>query len=142
MKGKYQKAVGFTLIELMVTVAIVGILAAVAYPSYQNYVLKSNRAAATGCLMEYAQFMERTFTQNMTYKPTNFSLPQLQCNRDLTARYAFALVASAHDTRTYTLSATPTTVQSKDGCGVLTYSHTGQKGAKGGVDAAAVRECW
>jgi len=132
---------GFTLIELMVTVAIVGILAAIAYPSYLNYVLKSNRAAATGCLLEYAQFMERTFTQNMTYNPSGFSLPVLQCNRDLSKRYGFTVIANSLGTRTYTLAATPTSTQN-DGCGVLTYSHTGQKGAKGGTDSAAVRQCW
>lgn len=132
---------GFTLIELMVTVAIVGILAAIAYPSYQNYILKSNRAAATGCLLEYAQFMERTFTQNMAYNPSGFSLPALQCSQDLSSRYAFSMAANSLSNRTYTLVAVPTARQS-DGCGSLTYNHAGQKGAKGVTTAAAVQECW
>ncbi|MFI3186333.1 MAG: prepilin-type N-terminal cleavage/methylation domain-containing protein, partial [Methylococcaceae bacterium] len=57
-----QSQAGFTLIELMVTVAIVGILAAIAYPSYQDSVRKSRRADASGALLGLANAMERHFT--------------------------------------------------------------------------------
>ena len=62
-----QKQQGFTLIELMVTVAIVGILAAIAYPSYQSSVIKSRRADAEGVLLGLANAMERHFTESNTY---------------------------------------------------------------------------
>jgi prepilin-type N-terminal cleavage/methylation domain-containing protein len=64
------KSAGFTLIELMITVALVGILAAIAVPSYQNYVRQSNRAVAKSLLYENAQFMERFYSQNNQYDAT------------------------------------------------------------------------
>ncbi|CAM5214888.1 type IV pilin protein [Alishewanella longhuensis] len=134
-----RKHSGITLIELMVAVAIIGILVAIAYPSYQDYVLRANRTAATACLMEQAQFMERTYTQNLRYNPDGFALPAIQCEQELAARYNFALAAVA--ARTFLLTATPTGIQN-DGCGTLTLNQAGQKGAKGGTAAAAVQECW
>ena len=58
---------GFTLIELMIAVAIVGILAGIAYPSYQDSVRKSRRADAKGALLGFANAMERYFTENNSY---------------------------------------------------------------------------
>jgi type IV pilus assembly protein PilE len=134
------KVQGFTLVELMVVVAVVAILAAIALPSYQNHVVKTNRTAAGACLSELAQFMERTYTENMTYNPNNFQLPALQCRNDLLARYTFSISGLA--ARTYTLTATPTTLQKDTDCGSLTINHTGLRGAKGGTDPAVVRTCW
>jgi type IV pilus assembly protein PilE len=70
---KYIRKKGFTLIELMVAVAIVGILAAIAIPSYQESMRKSRRADAQSALLNIANAMERYFTQNNTYCDTGTS---------------------------------------------------------------------
>jgi type IV pilus assembly protein PilE len=115
---KTQKA--FTLIELMVTVAIVGILAAIAYPSYQNSVIKSRRADAEGILLGLANALERKFTESNSY--AGYTLPA-----SATGYYTISL--SQQTTSAYTLSATPKASQTSDSCGTLTLTHTGIKGA-------------
>ncbi|KXS54006.1 MAG: type IV pilus assembly protein PilE [Marinobacter sp. T13-3] len=64
---KTRANAGFTLIELMIVVAIIGIIAAIAYPSYQGYVESTRRGDAKGALMQFASAMERYYTQNNTY---------------------------------------------------------------------------
>lgn len=137
---------GFTLIELMITVAIVGILAAVAYPSYQQHVLKSWRGKAKSCLLENAQWLERSYTTNGRYDQAAgvaTALPALPCTVDLapaagTQRYAIALAAVAQ--QTYTLSATPLGPQVNDSrCNVLALDQTGLKTFTG---TGTVAECW
>lgn len=132
MSEKYK---GFTLIELMITVAIVAILAAVAYPAYTEQVRSSKRADAMGGLMELAQFMERTFTENGTYKPGG-SDPTLPASISGHANYAFTISAST--ATTYTVQAAPSGAQSGDRCGNLTLTSTGVKG----VGSSTVASCW
>ena len=106
---------GFTLIELMVVVAVVAILASIALPSYQEQMRKSRRAQAKADLVEYAQMAERHFTVNNTY--VGFTLPSTQSPREsgATARYtlnantsatAFTLTATAQARRPRTAAAT------------------------------------
>lgn len=129
-----NKSKGFTLIELMIVVAVVGILAAVAFPSYQNYVQQTRRADAQAALMELAHHMERHYTANGSY--TAATLPFSQSPRDGgTAMYSLSLTAQTASA--YTLSAEPTNGMSGDSCGTLTLDNLGRKGSGG-----AVATCW
>lgn len=134
---------GFTLIELMIVVAVIAILAAIAYPSYQNHMVNTRRAAAAGCMMEAAQFMERFYTTNLRYDQTRtgaaVALPTTQCRTDLQAFYTFQVAAAAN---TYTMQAVPQGQQATRDtkCGTLSVNQAGVKAETG--SAASASECW
>ncbi len=134
---------GFSLMEVMVVVAIVGIIAAVAMPAYAKYVLETRRAAATSCMNELAQFMERVYTGSMNYGQSNgvtTVLPQTSCRIDLDNFYAFSLNAAA---QTFVLTAAPKGPQLKDiSCATLTLNQAGLRTAAGSNTATIVRKCW
>lgn len=128
---------GFTLIELMVVVAIIGILSAVAYPSYLEYVKRGDRSAAQAVLLEAQQFMERYYSAQSTY-PTVLSpnpLPaRLQAAPADSPKYD--VTVSAATANSYTLTATPRTT---DKCADLTLTNTGVRGTSSALSAA---DCW
>jgi len=137
---------GFTLIELMIVVAIIGILSAIVYPNYTQYVIDSRRATAAACLTEQSQLLERYYTTNLTYVGATLPANQ-QCRTDLTGFYQFGIVLSATTPRQYDISAAPLEGQlnndSKCGC-ALTLDETGAKGTSGSNSACATRvaACW
>ncbi len=134
---KKQRA--FTLIELMVTVAIIGILAGIAYPSYRDSVMKSRRADAQGALLAYANSMEQYFTVYSTYLavPTIVAPP----TNAGTTYYTIAISTSpAATASTYTINATPIDAQATDICGTLTLTSTGAKGYTGTSGSKTL--CW
>lgn len=146
---------GFTLIELMIVIMIVGILAAIAYPSYQNYVLKTRRTDAAGNLLELGQYLERYFTENGKYNEdragNDVVLPFDKSPKEGTATfYDLDFTAGEPTATTYELSAAPVGSQAEDTtCGTLTLDHTGVKCILNGskcsnvpADAEAVDECW
>ena len=132
---------GFTLIELMITVAIVGILGAIAYPSYTEYVRRGHRADARMGLLQAQQWLERAATATGTYPTT---LPDsLTWASDATKRYTIGF-KSGNTASTYTLIATrkPSGAQKDDRCGNFTLSNTGVRSAEGYASSTSAAECW
>lgn len=132
---------GFTLIEVMIAVVIVGILASIAYPSYIGSITKSKRRAAAACLSSYATHMERFYTSNLRYDKdiagADVTLPALECATN--SEYTFSITAVTRTT--YSLSATPKSgsaqAQRDTKCGSLSVNQAGTRTASGsGAD------CW
>lgn len=124
---------GFTLIELMVVVAIIGILASLAYPSYMDSVRKSNRADAKSTMLQVASQEERYYTENNVYGSMTAIGYVASSIPSQSGRHNITLVTANADS-TYTISATPVATDAT--CGVLTLTNTGVTGS------AIAGGCW
>lgn len=157
-----RKSAGFTLIELMITVAIVAVLAAIAYPSYQESVAKGRRAQAKTMLAQAQQWLERHYSENYRYDQTaagvainndaggvfNSQFGVAPVSSEGAAVYTITL-ATQNSGRTYTLTATRYGSMGSDRCGDLSVTNTGRKSVanhsfgSGAVnDLAALQKCW
>lgn len=147
---------GFTLIELMITVAIVGILSAIAVPSYNKYVLRANRANAKTALLSIAQRLEQNYTLTGRYDQnqagvainnamiTTWGMDQVPLGG--VARYTLTFAAgqpALGPPPTFVLIATPVNAQATDTCGNLQIDNRNLKGANGQGNRNQITiDCW
>lgn len=130
---------GFTLIEVMIVVAIIAILAAIALPAYQNHIRRSDRATAQAKMLEIAGLLENNYLQRGQYVGTFIQAVNADntLNRSLSSgdtRYNLAITPTTNS-QVYTITATPRGAQASDRCGALTLNSANQK-------TAAASDCW
>lgn len=148
-----RQQAGFTLIEVMITVVIVGILASIAYPSYTQYVTRTYRDSAKACLLEHAQYMERRYSAHFSYEPKKD--PQTDIKPDITDvkldcatasnmsdRYDIKVPKETIEQSKFTAEAKPLGAQADNEkqCGTMTINQKGQRTAM--VGETKSDQCW
>jgi type IV pilus assembly protein PilE len=135
---------GFSLIELMIVVVIIGVLTLVAFPSYQEHVKKGKRAEGQAAVLQAAQALERFMTTNNTYTTDLAAAGYKAYSGAQEASSAYALTVAAapggNIASSFFVTATPAATWSDPECNQFTIDHTGAKGVQGGTWNAS--QCW
>ncbi len=129
---------GWTLLELMIVLLVVAVLTAIAYPSYNDYLVKSRRGDGKALLYQAAQRQQQFYTVNNAYTDSVGTGGLDISGTSNEGYYTLSISATA---TTYTLTAEPVAPQTADAyCGQLTLSHIGVKGISG--TASSADDCW
>ena len=154
MKGQVIKALacpssgrsspaGFTLIELLMVLLIMGVLTALALPSYTRHIQRGNRAEVMAALLEAQHFMERYYSANGRYISSAGNLPVLPARlQDVPTAAAahYRLSVGSATVNSYVLKAEPVGTMAGDICGTFTLDQTGRRGLLASTSSTA--ECW
>jgi type IV pilus assembly protein PilE len=145
---------GFTLMDLLMTVALVGILTSIAYPSYQEQLRKTRRADAQGALMGLSGYMERHFTATNSYlgaagtknAPADTGTPDRYSANGAVplsgASPTYRLEITDATASTYVIHAIPVNVQEHDNCGTLTLNQAGERNVEDAATGFDRDTCW
>ncbi len=132
---------GFTLIEIMIAIAIVGITLAIAIPSYNSHIQKTRRVEATTALVDLAAKLERYHTTNNTY--VGATIPGLGVESPTpNGNYALSILSQTPNTYTIRATRVVTTAQANDACGDFTLTNTGAEGLVGNAIGFTNAICW
>jgi len=131
--SRVRRLRGFTLIEIMITIAILAVIAAIALPAYTEQVRKARRAEAISTIMAAAQYLERCYTQTNSY--TGCTAPT-----GMTQDGFYQITVPSIDEDSFTIRATPQSAHASDPCGSYTLTNLGQKGNLDTETGAA--RCW
>ena len=133
-----MKARGFTLVELMITVAVLGIIVAIGYPAYTDQMRKTRRADAKSALMDAAAKMERHYTQFGRYSATLANVGIAATSPE--NFYSIAATVTNPNSQTFTLTATRAGQQAGDKCGNYTINQAQNRSVTGG--SLTSQQCW
>ncbi|MGJ8668456.1 MAG: type IV pilin protein [Oceanococcus sp.] len=124
--AKYRKQPGFTLVELLIVVAIVGLLAAIALPSYQQSVIKGRRAAAQGLLMDLAQREQQYFADSRSFT-SDLAVLGVSVPADVAKYYTVAVTLVAGPPASFLIEATPVSGTQQTVDGVISIDKAGER---------------
>jgi type IV pilus assembly protein PilE len=140
---------GFSLIELLIVLVIIGILTSIAYPSYREYITRARRSDGQAALLDLASRMERYYSENNTYQTatigTGGTTDVLSTNSSPETWYTLSIITATN--AAYTLQATPTGIQGTTDtrCQSLTINNLGAKGittGPAGNPTGTIAQCW
>jgi type IV pilus assembly protein PilE len=131
---RIRRALAFSLIELLITIAVVAILVAIAVPSYRSFIVRANRTEGIDAVLASIVCQERIYSRVNAYDAT-------ECAGATANGLYVVTIATQNSNQNITITATPQAAQVNDGCGVLALNEKGIKKASGSSGVAA-EKCW